>query len=460
VNDTVTKPLLEKVMALRWQDGPSDVRILIKQCVLDWLGVSIIAAAEPAARILREELQEQGSHPQVRVFGSTQRMSTQHAALLNGTIAHMLDYDDVNFAIPGHATTPVLPAVLALAEHRRASGSALMNAFLTGYETACRVGRLVAPGHYNRGFHATGTVGCFGAAAACARLLGLDRGAAARALGIAATRTAGLKAMFGTSCKPLHAGAAAANGLFAATLAQRGFDSREDALECAQGFAATHSPDFNVAAALRDPEEGYHLFNNLFKFHAACYELQATLECAHRLRETPGFSLDDVRVVRVRANDHCDDICNIAKPKTGMETKFSLRAATAFALAGLETSRPDAFSDANANSPRLNAIRDKVVVELTGDLALTECGISVEAGNGQMLHARHDAGFPMKDRAAQGRRVTDKFHALVAPVLGRERSEAIATEVSRLEEMSDVGDLMRLCVEHPPPLAARAATAP
>src|SRR5262249_6138667 len=150
-------------------------------------------------------------------------------------------------------------AVLALAERDGASGAEVMNAFLTGYETSCRIARLVAPGHFNRGFHATATVGTFGAAAACARLLGLDDAATARAFGIAAARAAGLKATFGTSCKGLQAGMAASAGLFAATLAQRGFDSRADALECAQGFVVTHSPDFDERAALSVPARGYHL---------------------------------------------------------------------------------------------------------------------------------------------------------------------------------------------------------
>ena len=127
-----------------------------------------------------------------------------------------------------------------------ASGRRCHTAFVAGYELQCRLGLLLAPGHYNvLGFHATGTLGSFGAAAACAHLLGLDAEQFATALGIAGTQAAGLKSMFGTMCKPLHAGKAAYHGLLAARLAARGFTSRTDALECAQGFARTHSPDFN-----------------------------------------------------------------------------------------------------------------------------------------------------------------------------------------------------------------------
>jgi 2-methylcitrate dehydratase PrpD len=444
-DSTITAGLLDKVMVLRWQDGPTDLPLLIKQSLLDWLGVSIAAAADPQVHALREELEEQGGHPQAFVFGSAKRLPTQQAALLNGTISHLLDYDDTNYTVPGHCTAPILAAVLALAERNGANGSDVMNAFLTGYETTCRFALLVAPGHFTRGFHATATIGSFGAATACARLIGLDRGATARALGIAATRAAGMKAMFGTSCKALQVGAAAATGVFAATLARRGFDSREDALECAQGFAATHSCDFNGEAVLRDPEAGYHLFNNLFKFHAACYGTQATMECGHHLRQAHGFLPDAIRAVRVRVNNHCNGMCNIVEPQTGMEMKFSLRATAALSLAGMETSRPDVFSDVNARSPALNELRAKVAVELMPDLALTESEMAVELHNGRKFSARRDCGVPMKDRVEQGRRVSEKFHALAAPVLGRDRSDLLASLVEKFETLP-VDGIVGTCV--------------
>src|SRR5260370_8077118 len=128
-------------------------------------------------------------------------------------------------AMPGHPSVAILPGLLALAELRPSSGREVIPAFAAGYETACRIGAALQPGHYNLGFHSTGTVGAFGAAAACARLLGLDSEATAMAFGIAGTQAAGLKSQFGTMCKPLHAGKAAQNGLLAARLAARGFST-------------------------------------------------------------------------------------------------------------------------------------------------------------------------------------------------------------------------------------------
>ncbi len=171
----------------------------------------------------------------------------------------------------------------------------MLAAFVAGYELQCRIGKTIAPGHYDvLGFHATATVGSFGSAAACAHLLGLDADQFATALGIAGTQAAGLKSMFGTMCKPLHAGKAAYHGLMAAKLAARGFTSRTDVVECAQGFARTHSPDFNPDRAFDTPPNGWWIASNLFKYHASCYMTHAAIETraqvarATRLRPRSG----------------------------------------------------------------------------------------------------------------------------------------------------------------------------
>ena len=171
-------------------------------------------------------------------LADNERLPAASAALINGAAAHALDFDDVNLAMPGHPSVAILPALLALAEERGSSGKDVLTAFVAGYELQCSVGRAIAPGHYDvLGFHATATVGSFGAAAACAHLLRLSLEQFATALGIAGTQAAGLKSMFGTMCKPLHAGKASYHGLVAAKLAMRGFTSRSDVIECQQGFA-------------------------------------------------------------------------------------------------------------------------------------------------------------------------------------------------------------------------------
>ena len=180
-----------------------------------------------------------GRRREAGVIGHAARLPAVSAALVNGAVAHALDFDDVNLAMPGHPSVAILPALLALAEDAADPRAEPDRRVRRRLRTACRVGMALRPGHYSRsGSTRRRRSAAFGAAAACAHLLGLDAEAKRRALGIAGTQAAGLKSMFGTMCKPLHAGKAAYNGLLAARLAARGFTSRADVLECAQGFAA------------------------------------------------------------------------------------------------------------------------------------------------------------------------------------------------------------------------------
>src|SRR3954454_17548392 len=282
----LTRALAAQASAMTYDALPDEVRALARQCVLDYYGVALAGADDPLVTILLAELAEAGGTEQAGVIGHKARLPALSAALVNGAIGHALDYDDVNLAMPGHPSVAILPGLMALAETRQSNGRDVIAAFVAGYETACRIGSAMRPGHYDLGFHATGTVGCFGAAAACARLLGLDAEATACALGIPGTQAAGLKSQFGPMCKPFHAGKASHNGLLAARLTARGFSSRPDMVECEQGFALTHGPNFRTEKALSDPPGGFHILANLFKYHAACYLTHGPIEtaCAVRAR--------------------------------------------------------------------------------------------------------------------------------------------------------------------------------
>src|SRR5262245_13648388 len=310
----LTRVLSVKASALRYDELPAPVRELTRQCVLDYLGVALAGAGDPLVGILLDEMTEARGAPQAGVIGHSARLPAMSAALVNGAAAHALDYDDVNMAMPGHPSVAILPALLALAELKGSSGREVITAFVAGYETACRIGVALQPGHYNIGFHATATVGCFGAAAACARLLRLDTAATATALGIAGTQAAGLKSQFGTMCKPFHAGKAAQNGLLAARLAARGFSTRTDVVECVQGFALTHGPDFVPEASLAAPEAGFHVLANLFKYHSACYMTHAPIECGRQLRERHRVTPDDIAALVLSVNRGSSRICNIQSP--------------------------------------------------------------------------------------------------------------------------------------------------
>ncbi|MDE2582727.1 MAG: MmgE/PrpD family protein [Rhodospirillales bacterium] len=443
----LTRRLAAAAAALRWEDLSAEARTVACQAAMDMIGCALAGAGAPLSDILFAEMTEAGGAAQASVIGRPSRLPAAAAALLNGAAGHALDFDDVNMAMPGHPSVAVLPAVLALAEQRGASGKAALTALVAGTELACRVGRAIAPGHYDGlGFHATATVGCLGAAAASAHLLGLDAERTAVAVGIAATQAAGLKSMFGTDCKPLHAGSAARSGLLAARLAAHGFTARTDAIECRQGFAATHSPDFHPERAFEDPPGGFHILANLFKYHAACYLTHAPIEAARSLRERHGLAPDQVAAVRLTLSEACDRVCNIPSPQTGLEAKFSLRLTTAMALAGVETGALGSYCEATAADPRLVALRDKVTFDFRPDRSHTLADLELTLADGTPLSARYDSGIPATDLALQGRRLEAKFRALAGPVLGTARADALAARLAALAEEADVSAVMALCV--------------
>ena len=442
----LTRTLATQAQALRHAGIPEDVRAWARQCVLDYLACTVAGAQEDLTHILLDEFSEQGGAPDACVVGHAARLPALSAAIVNGAASHALDFDDVNMAMPGHPSVAILPGLLALAEQRGSSGADVLTAFVAGYELQCRIGRSIAPGHYDvLGFHATATVGSFGSAAACAHLLGLDAEKTALALGIAGTQAAGLKSMFGTMCKPLHAGKASYHGLLAAKLAARGFTSRPDVVECPQGFALTHSPDFHPDRALGTPVGGWHIRNNLFKYHAACYLTHAPIEAARKLRQQHGLTPDRIARITLELDEACDRVCNIPAPRTGLEAKFSLRLTTAMGLAGVDTGRLSSYSETTTADPMLVALRDKVDFTFRQGTPHTQARLDLLLNDGQRLTAEHDSGVPAADVGEQGRRLQEKFAALVEPVFGSERCRQLIAQIDRLDSLGNVRDLMRLC---------------
>jgi 2-methylcitrate dehydratase PrpD len=442
----VTATLAEWALARDTARMPADVREAARRCVLDWVGVALAGANDPLIGILIGAAQDEGGNGACSLVGHGEKVSPMQAAMINGAAGHVLDYDDVNTGMTGHPTAAVLPAVLALAESRNASGAEIIAAFVAGYETAARVGQLVAPGHYARGYHNTCSVGVVAAAAACARLLRLDLDAASRALGIAATQASGLKSQFGTQCKPFHAGVAGQNGIRAALLAARGMESRTDMLERRGGFAATLSPDFNPDAALANPDR-YFVRENLFKYHAACYGTHSAIESIRKLR-ADGLTPAAVRRATVHVAHSADAMCNIQQPKTGLEAKFSLRFMAAASLLGLDTAGLDTtYSEATCADPTLVAMRDKVVVELVPSpwpQHTLKAEVSVETTDGKKLHAAYDASVPETDLPAQGGKVTTKFSKLAGDVIGTARTDKLRMLIGQLEA-TDAKSLMAAC---------------
>lgn len=440
----LTRRLVDAARAIHYDGLPPDAVVVAKQCFLDWLGVTLAGSREPLAAILRDEVLAQGGRPQATLLGYAQRVSCQQAALVNGAASHALDYDDVHLMMSGHPSVPLVPAILALGEYRLVPGSAFLAAYVAGVEVECRIGASVMPGHYQAGWHATATLGTFGAAAGCAHLLGLDAEQWCHAIGIAGTQAAGLKSVFGTMCKPLHAGRAAANGVLAASLAARGFTSHPAVLETPQGFGTTLSTTFAPDRALEGLGERFAIEDVLFKYHAACFGTHATIEGILRLKERHGLTADQVEAIWLHVPPGHLSMCNIPEPTTGLEGKFSLRFTAALALVGDDTSEL-AFTDERVRDPTLAAVRDRVTVVPDPSLG-GETEVVMKLTNRSTLRERVNMNQPLRDLERQWQRLNAKFRGLVSPILGPERTEQLMATVRHMEDLPSVTAITSQCV--------------
>src|SRR5215472_14938964 len=234
---TLTKTLCARLAAARFGDLTPAAAHQARRGVLDWIGCALAGSAHPTVGKLLTVLQEAGGRAQATVLGRGLRLAFLEAPLANGQMGHVLDFDDTHMGgVVLHTSSPVLAALLALAERTPVTGADLMLAYAVGFEAGVRSGR-TAPGHHKGGWHLTGTLGSIAAGAACGRLLGLDAQRLTYAMGIAATQAAGLQQNRGTMCKSFHAGKAAQNGALAALLAERGFDASQEIVEGKRGFA-------------------------------------------------------------------------------------------------------------------------------------------------------------------------------------------------------------------------------
>ena len=405
-----------------------------RHAVLDWTGVTIAGAREPLVDILVADALENGESGICSLIGRPETVAPATAALINGAASHALDFDDVNRQLHGHPTVAVLPAVLTLAEQHQSSGRELLDAFIVGYQIACAVGEMVEPDHYLAGWHATGTAGTFGAAAGAARLLGLDAGQCAHALGLAATQAAGLKAMFGTMAKPLHAGKAALNGLLSARWAARGFDANPDAIEAHQGFAHTQTTSFSVSV-LPEPGSGRLAVEaGLYKYHAACYLTHASLEAVGSIVSANGFRPDEVHRVEISVLPSLHDVCDIVSPSSGLEIKFSIRHLIAMAIAGVDTATLGSYSDETARRSDLVALRERIEL-IDQDLPNPNCAnVVIRTKSGQRLENFSDVSEPCPDTEAQRCKLTEKFHRLVVPVIGDERTGRLVSAIDQMDQ--------------------------
>jgi 2-methylcitrate dehydratase PrpD len=409
----------------------------------NWLGCAIGAAGHEAADAALAAVRMLEPAPQATVLGRAEKVDMASAALVNGITSHTFDFDDTHLKTIIHPAGPVASAVLALAEHHGAGGREVVDALVLGIDVACRIGNVIYPDHYDRGWHITGSTGMLGAAAGCARLLRLDAGQTAMALGIAASQPVGLREQFGTMTKPFHPGAAARAGLMSALLAKNGFTASPRALEAPRGFVQVVSDKRAWHEATDELGERFEISFNTYKPFACGIVIHPTIDACVQLR-TQGITAEQVERIELRVHPLVLELTGRKEPKDGLQGKFSVYHGAA---AGLIYGRAgeDEFSDAVVTDPRVVTLRDKV--RATADDGVHEDAVLVTAilSNGRRVELRVEHAIGSMQNPLSDAQLEAKFEALVAPVLGEARAREITGQWRALASLADVRTLIAMC---------------
>lgn len=358
---TLLEQIAENIAAIHFDELPPAAIEAAKRAVLDTVGVTLAGAGEPCARIVAQTLAS--GVGECLVFGSDRRIGPLDAALVNGTAAHALDFDDVSNSLGGHPSAPILPALFALAEMRNSTGREFIAAFVAGFETETRIARAVHFHHYEKGWHPTATLGVFGAAASCSHLMRLKPAETAQALAIAASLASGIKANFGTMTKPLHVGHTARDGLFAALLAEGGFTANPGALEHKQGFLMVFNGagNFDADKMLKDWGQPYDIVRPGIgvKQHPCCGSTHPAVDALLALRAK--CDLAPERVARIDSWTHPRRLAHTDRPdpQSGLNAKFSVQYCLARAWLAGQIVLED-FEDDNWRDPATRAAMQKI----------------------------------------------------------------------------------------------------
>ena len=443
---------------------PATVLHLAKRSLLDGLGLALAGAVSEGGHLLRDYLLAVAPSRTsgCTVIGAGTKLPARFAALANGYAIHADDYDDTQLAAtPGrvyglltHPTAPALPAALALGERAKAGGADVLMAYLLGVEVESKIAEAIDPRHYDHGFHTTGTVGTFGAAAAAARMLGLDTEATARTLGIAASHAGGLRENFGTMMKPFHAGRAAESGVVAAELAQRGFSAADTILEAKRGF-------FRAAGGGHDASAIHGRLGNPWTFAAPGVSikphpsgslthpgmgLMLDLVLQHNLKP------EQVTRIRVGTNRHMPTTLLHHQPQNELQAKFSMEFCLAILLLERKAGLVE-FTDAVVNRPDVQRTLAKVVfsvhpeAEAAGYDKMTTF-IDLDLADGRTVGGRADFGKGSPANPMTDDELAAKFHECAAwgklPPAAADEVIELALGLERVKNINVLTRLLQL----------------
>src|SRR5271166_1145380 len=393
----VTNRLAQFVVGSQWEAIPPEVRCEGVRGLLNFVGCALGGAHDEAMDIAVKVLTPFFGPPQAVVIGRGERPDALNAAFLNAVSANVLEYDDTHLGTVMHPAAPVAPGLFALAELRSLSGRELLHAFIIGIETSCRVGLGVMPTHYRRGWHITATCGIFGAAAACARLIGLDARRTAWALGHAATQSASLVESLGSMAKSLGVGNAAKNGLAAALFAESGFSGAEQPIEGRYGFAAVMSDSADLARMTDGIGERWEMLDIAYKPYPCGVVLFPVIDACVELRARRAPAAEAINRVVVRGHPPMRERTDRPNVETGRDARVSLQhsvaAAFLFGAAGLAQYEDDCVVD-----PEVRALRARVVFEEDPTAPVESATVALHLADGTELsqHIRHGRGTPRR----------------------------------------------------------------
>ncbi|MGY8990287.1 MAG: MmgE/PrpD family protein [Rhodospirillales bacterium] len=306
---------------------PEDCFHWAKMAIIDTIGVTLAGVATATAQIPRRVMPSKTGPSQI--IGVDQQNDPVTASLLNGTAAHALDFDDMTQNMMGHPSVAILPAALALADAHHASGRGLLKAYVIGFEAAARIGRGMTYKHHDQGWHSTGTLGVFGSVAAAASLMKLSEDQTATALAMACSMSSGVRANFGTMSKPLHAGMAGRNGVFAALMARDGFTAHHEAFEHKQGFFAVYNDSVPVdqEAMLKNWFAPPEILDPgvCLKLYPCGAHTHPFIEMTRSLIGEHDISLGDIERIDALSETSRHNHTNRPQPRSGLDGKFSVQ---------------------------------------------------------------------------------------------------------------------------------------
>ncbi len=425
-----SEKLASFVAGTRGRVLPEAVRDAGRQALADFIAVSVAGHQDGAVEALRAVAANWNAPGGARIFlGSKTQPAI--AALLNGTMTHAMDLDDVHYAGGGHPSGPCWSAALSLAEHHEVDDETALRAFVTGYEVMARLGgggqQGVGRTLQHHGFHPTSIFGRAGAAASASVLLDLDQDQVANALGVAATTAGGLVGSFGTHSKPFHAGKAAMDGVMAAEMARSGFVSGQNLFERDKGLLPSFLKGAEFVLPELDFDEQWYVLRNGYKRFASCRATHAAAEAALSVKDQVG----NRTVTRIQA--FVNPIALVAAgnpaPRTGLEARFSTYCCIAMGLAGYRLSAFD-FTDEMVADPAVSELLPKIECIPVKGQSEVAAKLLIDLSDGQQMEASVDIVLGHPDRPLNWAQIQDKFEGLVAPVLGDEKADELFKAVT------------------------------